>query len=406
MPDSVLPENPVVPENAVLSGNAALPENPAQPGNPATAWALKHMPLTTQAVGELAPVLAGKRLAMCLHVEPKTAALVTLLVRAGVEVSLTGSPGTTHDDVADALRELGVAVFTRRADGEVEHRRNVERVLECEPDLTLDNGGDLTLSLLESGAPAGYLGGTEETTTGGIRLREAAEHAWPVVVINDSRLKLLVENEFGVGQSVVQGFLNATNLMVPGLRAAVLGYGPCGKGVADTLSRLGARVSVCDTDPMRALEAILNGHRVGTAAEIVSDARLVFTATGHANVLGAEELAALPDGAVLAGVGHFAWEIDRTALAARTVRTIEYGAPSRRTGYVLDDGRELVLLDEGRMLNLTAANGNSIQAMDLGLTLQARCLAAVAAGGLAPTVQSVPAPVEHRIATDLVALLK
>jgi adenosylhomocysteinase len=150
----------------------------------------------------------------------------------------------------------------------------------------------------------------------------------------------------------------------------------------------------------------LNGHRVGTAAEIVSDARLVFTATGHANVLGAEELAALPDGVVLAGVGHFAWEIDRAALAARTVRTVEYGAPSRRTGHVLDDGRELVLLDEGRMLNLTAANGNSIQAMDLGLTLQARCLAAVAAGGLAPTVQSVPATVEHRIATDLVALLK
>ncbi|WP_328604433.1 adenosylhomocysteinase [Amycolatopsis sp. NBC_00345] len=390
--------------------SSALPKNLALPGNPATAWALKHMPLTAQAVSELTPVLAGRRLAMCLHVEPKTAALVTLLARAGVEVSLTGSPGTTHDDVADHLRELGVAVFTRRADGEAEHRRNVERVLECEPDLTLDNGGDLTLSLLESGAPAGYLGGTEETTTGGIRLREASEKApqatTPVVVINDSRLKLLVENEFGVGQSVVQGFLNATNLMVPGLRAAVLGYGPCGKGVADTLSRLGARVSVCDTDPMRALEAILNGHRVGTAAEIVADARLVFTATGHANVLGADELAALPDGAVLAGVGHFAWEIDRAALAARTVRTVEYGAPSRRTGHVLDDGRELVLLDQGRMLNLTAANGNSIQAMDLGLTLQARCLAAVAAGGLAPTVQPVPATVEHRIATDLVELLK
>ncbi|SEO68287.1 adenosylhomocysteinase [Amycolatopsis saalfeldensis] len=389
--------------------NPALPENPVLPGSPATAWALKHMPLTAQAVGELAPILTGRRLAMCLHVEPKTAGLVTLLVRAGVEVSLTGSPGTTHDDVADYLRELGVAVFTRRADGEPEHRRNVERVLECEPHLTLDNGGDLTLSLFESGAPAGYLGGTEETTTGGIRLRAASEQASqlaPVVVINDSRLKLLVENEFGVGQSVVQGFLNATNLMVPGLRAAVLGYGPCGKGVADTLSRLGARVSVCDTDPMRALEAILNGHRVGTAAEVVSDARLVFTATGHANVLGAEELAALPDGAVLAGVGHFAWEVDRTALAARTVRTVEYGSPSRRTGHVLDDGRELVLLDQGRMLNLTAANGNSIQAMDLGLTLQARCLGAVASGVLAPVVQSVPATVEHRIATDLVALLK
>ncbi|MEU0797028.1 adenosylhomocysteinase [Amycolatopsis sp. NPDC005961] len=369
-----------------------------------THWALKHMPLTAAAVEEVAPVLAGRRLAMCLHVEPKTAALVTLLAGAGVEVTLTGSPGTTHDDVADALRDIGVVVHTRRTDDDAEHARNVAAVLECEPDLTLDNGADLTLSLLASGTPAGYLGGTEETTTGGLRLREASVRH-PVVVINDSRLKLLVENEFGVGQSVVQGFLNATNLMVPGMRAAVLGYGPCGKGVADTLSRLGARVAVCDTDPMRALEAILDGHRVGSAPDVLSDAQSVFTATGAPGVVGAPELAALPDGAVIAGVGHFAWEIDAAALRAATVRTVEYGAPGRRVGHVLADGREVVVLDRGRMLNLTAANGNSIQAMDLGLTLQVRSLAAVAAGGLAAEVQPVPAPVEHRIATDLVAEL-
>lgn len=370
-----------------------------------TNWALKHMPLTAAAVEEAAPALTGRRLAMCLHVEPKTAALVTLLAGAGVEVTLTGSPGTTHDDVADALRALGVRVHTRRADDDAAHARNVAKVLECEPDLTLDNGADLTLSLLESGTPAGYLGGTEETTTGGLRLREARV-GHPVVVINDSRLKLLVENEFGVGQSVVQGFLNATNLMVPGLRAAVLGYGPCGKGVADTLARLGARVAVCDTDPMRALQAILDGHRVGSSVEALSDAQAVFTATGAPGVVGEAELAALPDGALLAGVGHFAWEIDAAALRAATVRTIEYGAPSRRVGHVLADGREIVVLDQGRMLNLTAANGNSIQAMDLGLTLQVRSLAAVAAGGLAAEVQPVPAPVEHRIATDLVARLR
>ncbi|MGK3206272.1 adenosylhomocysteinase [Amycolatopsis sp. MEPSY49] len=369
-----------------------------------THWALKHMPLTATAVEEAAPVLAGRRLAMCLHVEPKTAALVTLLARAGVEVALTGSPGTTHDDVASALRELGVAVHTRRADDEADHARNVAAVLACEPDLTLDNGADLTLSLLRSGVPSGWLGGTEETTTGGIRLREERVGR-PVVVINDSRLKLLVENEFGVGQSVVQGFLNATNLMVPGMRAAVLGYGPCGKGVADTLARLGARVAVCDTDPMRALQAILDGHRVGSSAEVLSDAQAVFTATGAPGVVGAEELAAIPDGALIAGVGHFAWEIDAVALRAATVRTVEYGAPGRRTGHVLADGREVVVLDRGRMLNLTAANGNSIQAMDLGLTLQVRSLAAVAAGGLVDGVQPVPAPVEHRIATDLVAAL-
>lgn len=379
-----------------------MPENT----HPAVAWALKHMPLTAQAVRELTPVLRGRRLAMCLHVEPKTAALVSLLAEAGVSVALTGSPGTTHDDVAEALREIGVAVFTRRADGEAEHAENIAKVLESGPDITLDNGGDLTVALRASGTPAGYLGGTEETTTGGLRLRDQPG-SWdhPVVVINDSPLKLLVENEFGVGQSVVQGFMNATNLMVPGVRAAVFGYGPCGKGVADTLSRLGARVAVCDTDPIRALHAVLQGHRVGPATDVVADAQLVFTATGHSGVLGAAELAALPDGAVLAGVGHFAWEIDQDALRAATVRVVEYGEPGRRTGYVFEDGREIVLLDEGRMLNLTAANGNSIQAMDLGLTLQARSLGAVCAGGLAPGVQPVPADVENRIATDLVELL-
>ncbi|MEU5973804.1 hypothetical protein [Streptomyces sp. NPDC047315] len=264
-------------------------------------WAIKHMPLTARAVEELAPVLAGKRLAMCLHIEPKTAALVTLLARAGTRISLTGSPGTTHDDVADALRGEGVAV--------------------------------------------------------------------------------------------------------PGVRAALFGYGPCGKGVADTLAHLGARVAVCEIDPMRALHAIMSGHRVGPSVDVVSDAQVVFMATGHPEVIGAAELDALPDGAVLAGVGHFPWELDRDALTASTLRTVEYGDTSRRRGYVLADGREVVLLDDGRMLNLTAANGNPIQAMDLGLTLQARSLAAVCAGDLAAGLQSVPTHIEQRIASDLVDLL-
>jgi len=375
-------------------------------GHAATNWALKHMPLTAQAVAESAPLLAGKSLAMCLHVEPKTAALVALLARAGMRITLTGSPGTTHDDAADALRALGVTVHSKRADSEADHAENIRWVLESDPDLTLDNGADLTTALLTGGVSPHYLGGTEETTTGGLRLRAGAtQPVKPVVVINDSYLKLLVENEFGVGQSVVQGFMNATNLMVPGMNAAVIGYGPCGKGVADTLARLGARVSVADLDPMRMLQAVMNGHRVGSVTEVLAGAQLVFTATGHEGVLGAGELAALADGAVLAGVGHFAWEIDRAALAAVTTGTTEYGDPARRTGYTLEDGREIVILEQGRMINLTAANGNPIQAMDLGLTLQVRSLAAVCAGGLAAGVQAVPADIEHRIATDLVALL-
>jgi len=374
--------------------------------HPSSRWALKHMPLTAQAVAEVAPILSGKRLGMCLHVEPKTAALVSLLVEAGVDVALTGSPGTTKDDVADDLRDLGVHVYTQQSDDEAAHRRNIDRVLEHDPQITLDNGADLTLRLMQSGVGSHYIGGTEETTTGGIRLREATgEVPRPVIVINDSPLKLIVENEYGVGQSIVQGFMNATNLMLPGTRAAVLGYGPCGRGVAETLARLGARVSVAERDPIRALQAILQGHRIGSVSEVLADAQLVFTATGARNVVGANEIAALADGAVIAGVGHFPYEIDEEALAAVTESTTEYADEGRRQGLRLVDGREIVRLDHGRMINLTAANGNPIQAMDLGLTLQARSLASVVADDLAVAVQPVPASVEDRIARDLVALL-
>lgn len=373
--------------------------------HPGSLWALRHMPLTAQAVQEVAPVLVGKKLAMCLHVEPKTAALVSLLVDAGMELSLTGSPGTTKDDVAADLAALGVNVHTRQSDTEIDHHRNIDRVLEIDPDLTLDNGADLTRRLIANGLPEHYIGGTEETTTGGILLREetTGKLPRPLVVINDSPLKLIVENEYGVGQSVVQGFMNATNLMIPGTRAAVIGYGPCGKGVADTLAQLGARVSVADIDPIRALQAILRGHRVGSITDVVSDAQFIFTATGAKHVIGAAEIDAIADGAVIAGVGHFPWEIDERALADATVRTMEYG--DRRAGLVLRNGRQIVRIEQGRMVNLTAADGNPIQAMDLGLTLQTRSLAAVVTGNLPAEVQPVPADVEHRVATDLVSIL-
>ncbi|PTL71909.1 adenosylhomocysteinase [Rathayibacter caricis DSM 15933] len=374
--------------------------------DPASRWALEHMPLTAQAVREVAPVLRGKKLAMCLHVEPKTAALVSLLVNAGMDIALTGSPGTTKDEVADDLRRIGVTVHTRQSDDEAQHARNLEKVLEHDPDLTLDNGGDLTLRLINAGTPEQYLGGTEETTTGGIRLREHDRSLGrPVIVINDSPLKLIVENEYGVGQSVIQGFMNATNLMIPGTRAAVIGYGPCGRGVADTLAQLGARVSIADVDPIRSLQAILRGHRVGSIEDVLSDAQFVFTATGAPGVIGAAEIEAFADGAVIAGVGHFPWEIDEEALTAATESVTEFAAEGRRQGIRLKNGKQIIRLERGRMINLTAASGNPIQAMDLGLTLQVRSHAAVITDPLDAVVQPVPPKVEHRIATDLVALL-
>lgn len=372
-----------------------------------TLWAARHMPLLTETVRRQAADFAGRRIAMCLHIEPKTAVLVGLLAEAGAEVTLTGSPGTTQDDTADALRAAGITVFGARSDDESTHLENIDRVLACDPHLLLDNGADLIAGVMAAGGLPGLLGATEETTTGGLRLQGwRTPPPFPVVVINDSRLKLLVENEFGVGQSVVQGFMNATNLMVPSARATVVGYGPCGRGVANTLARLGARVAVAETDPYRALEALMNGHEVGTLAELLRRTQLVFLATGHPSVLDGPALDVLADGAVIAGVGHLPWELDTDALRERTASVTKIGeSGDERAIHRLHDGRELVVLAGTRMINLTAAKGNPIQAMDLGLTLQARSLAAVATTSLRPGAQPVPAAVDAEIAADLVRLL-
>ncbi|MFI8215758.1 adenosylhomocysteinase [Streptomyces sp. NPDC085932] len=385
-------------------------------GHDGTDWALRYMPLLTSTVRRHAAALAGKRIAMCLHIEPKTAALVALLTEAGAEVTLTGSPGTTQDDTADALRAAGVTVHGRRRDGLDDHHRNIQRVLACDPHLLLDNGGDLTVAAAATASGGGdggrgglpqLIGGTEETTTGGLRIRAlGTPPPFPVVVINDSRLKLLVENEYGVGQSIVQGFMNATNLMLPGVRATVVGAGPCGIGVADTLARLGARVGVAEPDPYRALEAVMRGHEVGELAGLLPRTQLLFLATGRPGVIGGQELDALADGAVVAGVGHMPWEIDEEALAARSVAVTRFGSvQDERAVHRLRDGREITVLAGSRMINLTAAKGNPIQAMDLGLTLQARSLAAVATLPLEAGAQPLPAEVDREIASDFLAHL-
>lgn len=379
-------------------------------GHDGTDWALRYMPLLASTVRRHTAALAGKRIAMCLHIEPKTAALVALLTEAGAEVTLTGSPGTTQDDTADALRAAGVTVHGRRCDDLADHRRNIRQVLACEPHLLLDNGGDLTVAAAANGGRGGLphlIGGTEETTTGGLRIRAlGTPPPFPVVVINDSRLKLLVENEYGVGQSIVQGFMNATNLMLPGVRATVVGAGPCGIGVADTLARLGARVGVAEPDPYRALEAVMRGHEVGELVDLLPRTRLLFLATGRPGVIGAEELDALADGAVVAGVGHMPWEMDGEALAARTVAVTRFGSvQDERAVHRLRDGREITVLAGSRMINLTAAKGNPIQAMDLGLTLQARSLAAVATLPLEAGAQPLPPEVDREIAADFLTHL-
>ncbi|MCA1981393.1 adenosylhomocysteinase [Nocardioides nematodiphilus] len=368
-------------------------DHPALPA-PGVDWVAGHMPLLHDAFAEVGHLFDGLRIAICLHIEPKTAVMCRLLVRYGATVALTGSPGSTRPDTVTALVAEGVNVH---ADVDDEGPQ-IDRVLAIEPHLLLDNGGDLTTALLRRGHGDHFLGGTEETTTGGhvLRARQTPPD-FPVVVINDGELKLMVENRYGVGQSVVQGFMNATNLMLPGSRATVVGYGPCGRGVAQTLRQLSARVTVVEIDPYRALEAVMEGFEVSPLAAALPATSLLFLATGARDVLGEAEVALLPDGVVVAGVSHFPHELDQ-ALLGPVESSAAYHRVHRRP-----DGRRVAVLAGARMINLAAALGNPIEAMDLGLTLQVRSLAAVAAGGLAPGVQPVPSDIDRAVATAFVA---
>jgi adenosylhomocysteinase len=365
--------------------------------HPDVRWAAQNMPLLADAFDELGDVFSGLRIGMCLHIEPKTAVLCTLLARAGATVALTGSPGTTRQDIAASLTRSGVLVHAAADDS----APRVEEVLDVDPHILLDNGADLTQGLLDRGVlPPHFIGGTEETTTGALLLRERATAIpFPVIVINDSYLNLLVENRFGVGQSVVQGFMNATNRMIPGARATVVGYGPCGRGVAQTLRDLGAQVTVVEIDPYRRIEAALEGHRVANTRIALPGTQLLFLATGYPDVLDDDDLNRLGDGVVIAGVGHRPWELNLARLG--TPLPHEDGTQTAHHDvYPQADGRRIVVLASTRMINLVAGGGNPIEAMDLGLTLQARSLAAIALRGFVePGVHPVPEQIDRHVAT-------
>ncbi|MFC9558501.1 NAD(P)-dependent oxidoreductase [Agromyces sp. NPDC056965] len=387
-----------------------IPTLPAS-GSPALDWAARSMPLLASTMAVHAGDFAGRHVGICLHIEPKTGVLVHWLLRVGAKVTITGNLGTTDQATVDTLLALGATVVGGHDDDAAQHARNLDALVAAEPDVLLDNGAETIERILRGGPrSAAFLGATEETTTGGRRLRELDVAAdFPIIVINDSPLKLLIENEFGVGQSIVQGFMNATNAMLPGTRATVIGYGPCGKGVAETLARLGARVSVADTDPYRALEAIMHGHRVAPVEALLPESQLVFLATGHPGVISGDQLDRLADGVMLVGVGHEADEIDLPVLRARAVRTTSLSVPlgdaDARILYELAGGREVVVLHGTKMINLVAAGGNPIQAMDLGLSLQAASLAAIARGGVGfAGPHGVPADIDRELATALVGL--
>jgi adenosylhomocysteinase len=345
--------------------------------------------------------LEGVRVAACLHVTAETANLMRALAEGGAAVALcAANPLSTQDDVAEALGELGVAVHARRGEDLDAYAANVAAVVEGGPQVTLDDGADLISFLHASDRTEGMLGGTEETTTGLVRVRalEAAGRlACPVIAVNEARTERLFNDHYGTGQSALDGILRATNLLLAGKTIVVLGYGFTGRGIANRARGAGGQVVVCEVDPMRALEARMEGFEVMPALDAAERGDVFVTVTGAAGILRREHFERMKDGAVLANAGHFDVEISLEDLRelASEVREVLPLVDS----YDLGD-RRLNLLAAGRVVNLAAGQGHPAEIMDMSFANQALAAEHVVqcAGTLPPKVHPVPDEIDREIA--------
>lgn len=341
------------------------------------------------------------RIGVSLHIEPKTAVLLEVLKAGGAEIIATGNYGSTQDDVVAYLQSVGMTIFGGRDDTFDAHLGNVENVMEGAPNILLDNGADLIAEAAKRGVVSSITGATEETTSGGNRLRDPLkEHVdFPVIVINDSPLKAIGENKHAVGQSVVESFMRITNSLISGRRIVVMGYGWCGRGIAKYFKAFGAKVAVVEVDEIKALEACFDGYKVGSLDDFLNWGDVYVTATGQDYVIKVEDVEQMCDGAILMNAGHFPWEIDVQAIQAKATRTITVDNAVDRLD--LSNGRHVHLIAEGRMINLAgnAPRGNSVASMDLGFTLQAFSLERIAseAPGLVGGAQPVPDDINRRI---------
>jgi adenosylhomocysteinase len=377
-------------------------------------WADRDMPVLRsirERFAREAP-LAGLRVSACLHVTTETANLVRTLSAGGADVVLVASnPLSTQDDVAAALvADHGIATFARRGEDDETYYRHIMAAIDHAPHITMDDGADVIgvlhgerREMLE-----GVIGGTEETTTGIIRLRALEAQGglgFPVVSVNDADTKHLFDNRYGTGQSTVDGLLRATNVLVAGRRAVVAGFGWCGRGVASRLRGMGANVIVVEVNPLRALEAVMEGFAVMPVAEAARVGDIFITATGDVNVLRGEHVAVMKDGAILANTGHFNVEIDLPALAGLAESVTEV-RPSVQE-YRMADGRRIHLLAEGRLLNLSCAEGHPASVMDMSFANQALSVEYLAREGssLEARVYAVPRRIDDEIAALKLASL-
>lgn len=370
-------------------------------------WARRHMPVTAALREGFAArkPLKGVSVGMALHVEAKTAVLALSLKEAGARVHIAGcNPLTTDDDVVAALRKhAGVSAFGRRGESDGEYYQALDSVLDGRPQVVVDDGADLLFLLHEKRTRdlERVVGANEETTTGIVRLRAmAAEGALrlPVFDVNDAQMKHLFDNRYGTGQSVFDGIFTATNLLVAGKAVVVAGYGWCGRGIARRADGLGGRVIVTEVDPVRAIEAVMDGFEVMPFARALREADFVITATGVRDILRAEHLPHIKDGCVLANAGHFNVEVDPQVLRAGSKR--RWKARASVDGYELRSGQTVYLVSDGRLVNLAAGQGHPVEIMDMSFALQLSCAVEAwrSRGKLAPAVHPVPPRIDERVA--------
>ena len=354
--------------------------------------------------------LDGVRVAVCLHVTAETANFADALAAGGASVGLcAANPLSTQDDVAAALVRRGIAVRAVRGEGPDALAAHVRALAAAAPAVTIDDGADLLAALHEGGPPEGVLGGTEETTTGLVRIRRldaAGRLAYPVLAVNEALSERAFNDRHGTGQSALDGILRATNLLLAGHTLVIVGYGWTGKGIAQRARGAGAAVIVCEVDPMRALEARMDGFEVMPALEAAERGDVFVTVTGSRAVLRREHFERMKDGAVLANAGHFDVEIDLDDLRALAVDGAEEVRPLVER-YDLEGGRRLHLLARGRVVNLAAAEGHPAAVMDVSFAVQALCVEElVRRGGELPAgVHPVPDRIDREVARLKLAAL-
>ncbi|MEE8331335.1 MAG: adenosylhomocysteinase [Acidimicrobiia bacterium] len=338
-------------------------------------WAARRMPVLASIVEDAAGAkpLAGKTVVGCLHVTAETANLMLALRDLGAEVALCASnPLSTQDDVAAALVATGIPVFAIRSEDSDTYYGHIHSVLDMNPDVTMDDGADLVTVLHKERTDQNVLGSTEETTTGVIRLRAMEEDGvlrFPVVAVNDSATKHLFDNRHGTGQSALDGIMRATNVLFAGRTVVVVGYGDCGLGVAARAAGLGANVIVVEVQPVRALAAAMEGYRVVNAEAAAAEGDIFVTVTGGIHAIGAEHFNLMKDGAIISNAGHFDVEIDLVALEKMAVA--KRRLRENLDEYELPDGRRIVVVAEGRLVNLSAAEGHPADVMDMSFANQA-----------------------------------